>query len=72
MVNNQEQDEKREAPVDKTQLKIAKRPSCPSPRAFPAHNDPNDDSMRDTSTVEKGNHSCIQSSFEIAHVSILF
>ena len=42
------------APVDKIQLKITKRQSCPSPRAFPAHNDPNDDFIKDISKEGKG------------------
>lgn len=47
MVNKWEQVKKREAPVGKIQLKITRRPSCPFPRAFPAHNDPNDGFMKD-------------------------
>ena len=34
------------APVDKIQLKITKRRSCPCQRAFPKHNDPNDDFIK--------------------------
>ena len=72
LVNNWEEDKKGKAPVDKIQLEIVERPSCPSPKAFPVHNDPSDDLMKDTSKGGKENHSCVQSSFKIAHVSILF
>jgi hypothetical protein len=44
----------RKAPVDKIQLKITERRSCPSPRAFPTHNDPNDEFIKGIPKLGKG------------------